>query len=148
MSLAKKLKVEVILISESMNSEIKITSSLFVEVILISEFINSEIRMTSPYRFLLPGFHFEKPLIAPIVYSKNKFKSDVHFIVMHFCVSALMITAYLINRFGRITTLVVQYMFCLICMFAAVPLFGIPGKVLFCFNTKDRHSMMSLNLIL
>ena len=39
-----------------------------------------------------------------------------------------MMTAYLINRIGRITTLVIQYVFCVICMYAAVPLFGLPGN--------------------
>ena len=50
-SLVKSLNVELLLTSESINSEIRTTSSLLVKVILISESMNSEIRITSTYCF-------------------------------------------------------------------------------------------------
>ena len=51
----KKLYVEVILISEFMNSDKKSFLQKSDEVFLISEFIYSEIRITSTFRFILPG---------------------------------------------------------------------------------------------
>ena len=66
----KFLYVEMILISELVNCEIKIkpTENLF-EMILVSKFMNSEIRIPSTLRPFcladrLTEFHFEKPPIS------------------------------------------------------------------------------------
>ena len=57
-----------------MNSEIRITSNIFLELILISEITNSEIRNTLTLRYFchagrLPGSHFEKPLLSSHVFA-------------------------------------------------------------------------------
>ena len=63
-SLAKnKNYVEGILISEFMNSEIRITFTKSDEEVHISEFMDSEIKITSAFFARLSGFHFEKPLL-------------------------------------------------------------------------------------
>ena len=50
-----------------------------------------------------------------------------------------MITAFMINRIGRITTLVIQYVFSFVCMYAAVPLFGISGNYSITISYQNHH---------
>ena len=69
------LNVEVIVIFEFINPEIRITvKQIGVELILISEITNPKIRITSTLRYFcqtdrLQGFHFQKPLMYFLYYT-------------------------------------------------------------------------------